>query len=179
MRSNLETAPFVPPETMSDDTVGLSSLAEIAITLTGFTGLIASLRRRPIAAWHPRVRYNFWLTLCHGVCTFALALLPSLLRDVGIDDWRLPHAVWLLAVATVAAAAIAGNRRLARAGSPPTVLSTWWTSWALTVAAIAVTGAALFGAWGGPSAATYHFGVAIWLMLGLISFIATLLYPMD
>ncbi|MCL1634873.1 hypothetical protein M2650_09550 [Luteimonas sp. SX5] len=164
---------------MGEDTVSLSSLAEIAITLTGFTGLIASLRRRPIARWHPRVRYNFWMTLCHGVCTFALALLPTLLSDVGAVDWRIPHAVWLLAVAVVAIAAIVCNRRLAQAGSPPTVRSTWWTSWLLTVVAIGVTGAALFGAWGGPSAATYHFGVAIWLVLGLISFIATLLYPMD
>lgn len=164
---------------MNEDTLGLSSLAEIAITLTGFTGLIASLRRRPIGDWHPRVRYNFWMTLCHSVCTFALALLPSLLADIGLRDWAALHAVWLLASATVIAAAIVGNRRLARAGAPPTVLSTWRTSWLLTAVAIAVMVAALAGAWGGPSAATYHFGVAIWLVLGLISFIATLLYPLE
>lgn len=164
---------------MNDDTLGLSSLAEIAITLIGFTGLIASLRRHPVTDWHPRVRYNFWMTLCHGVCTFALALLPSLLEDIGLRDWRALHAAWLLAAATVAVAAIVGNRRMARAGSPPTVMSTWRASWLLTAVAIAVMAAALFGAFSGPSAATYHFGVAIWLVLGLISFIATLLYPLD
>lgn len=159
--------------------IPLASLAEFAIALTGFTGLIASLRRQPIHEWNPRVRYNFWMTLCHGACAFALALMPALLADLGIDDWRIAHAAWLLASLAVVVVAIRSNRALVRSGSPPTVRSTWWASWLLAIVANAVVVSALFGAWGGAGPATYHFGVAIWLMLGLISFIATLLYPID
>lgn len=164
---------------MQEDVIPFSALAGFAISLTGFTGLVASLRRRPIGDWHPRVRYNFWMTLAHGVCSFLLAMAPSLLRDLGTGGWWPLHLLWLAMAIAVSVAAIRFNRRLRRQGHPATVRSTWWASWLLTAIAIAIVGAGLFGAFGGPGAATYHFGVAVWVLLGLISFVATLLYPLD
>lgn len=164
---------------MHEGTIPFSALAAFAISLTGFTGLIASLRRKPIGEWHARVRFNFWITLAHGASSFLLALAPSLLRDLGVTAWWPAHLLWLALALAVATTAIRFNRRLRREGSPATVLSTWWISWLLATAAIIVLIASLFGAFGGPSEATYHFGVTTWVLLGLISFIATLLYPLD
>ena len=148
------------------------------MTLAGFASLIAVLRNRSVSQWHPRVRFNFWLTLGYSLNALLLSLIPSLAADVGIVSWSVPIVLFLLTASAVAYFVARENRKLRAAGHAPRALATWIISWVLAWAAIGVLVLGFVGIWVAPSGA-YHFGVCIVLILAALSFVATLQYPVE
>lgn len=70
--------------------LSLDSIAQAAITLAGFSGLVAMIRSGPVYSWHPRVRLAFWLTLDWSVAAIFFSALPSILSPFGVTNWVLP-----------------------------------------------------------------------------------------
>ena len=58
----------------------LYNLAEIAIALAGFSGLVAVFRSERLGSWLPRERFLFWLLLAGALGTLFLALFPITLH---------------------------------------------------------------------------------------------------
>jgi len=66
----------------------LTAIAEIAIGLAGFAGLIVTLRNRGLSSWPRsdlvRLRFMLWL----ACATFFLALLPYISASLSLSDER-------------------------------------------------------------------------------------------
>jgi hypothetical protein len=71
------------------------TVAQIAIALTGFTGVVVALGRRELAAWAPTERFLLRALLYWSLGTMFLAFVPAALSGVAAGTaWRLAHAVF-------------------------------------------------------------------------------------
>jgi len=68
----------------------LYTLAEVAVTLAGFSGLVVVFRMRGIEAWTPTELRIFWLLLGDSFLVTIFALLPV---PLALANWS-PEAVW-------------------------------------------------------------------------------------
>ena len=80
----------------------LIGIAEIAIAMAGFTGVVVAVGSRSQGAWHPgdRLRLVFLLEASLTAAGFALSalLLYTIWGDTA-ETWRLLSAVWVVATA--------------------------------------------------------------------------------
>ena len=80
----------------------LIGIAEIAIAMAGFTGVVVAFGSRSQGTWHPgdRLRLAFLLEASRTAAGFALGalLLYTMLGDVS-STWRLSSAAWVLGTA--------------------------------------------------------------------------------
>ena len=84
----------------------LETIAEIAISITGFAGIIGALAGEKLSPAHPGVWLPFWVMISGGLCVLFGALFPFLPHQLGAPDavsWALSSAV----VAAVTACNIA------------------------------------------------------------------------
>ncbi|UHQ18503.1 hypothetical protein LVB87_09795 [Lysobacter sp. KIS68-7] len=98
----------------------LALIAQIAVALAGFSGLIAALRTTS-ATWHPRDIWSLSWMLGASIGALLLALLPlwfGLLDPGGARAWRLACVVAGLSSGTFAIVMTAWGRRLTRRGFP-------------------------------------------------------------
>ena len=125
----------------------LALIAQIAVSLAGFSGLIAALRTNA-GAWHPRDIWSLSWMLGASIGALLLALLPLWLGLAGLDDgraWRAACGVAALWTGTFMVAMAWWGRRLTRRGFPrrvpgvPTALF-FLMAGATLVDAIAATG---------------------------------------
>ena len=153
--------------------LSLEAIAEVAIALAGFSGLVAMVRSGPVYDWHPRVRLAFWVSLSWSIATLVLSALPSILAPLGLASWPLLNViaglVLLLGISLMLAAHVALNRR-----GQPTHNPWHWTANILIVAvgSTGTLGSAL-GFLGGASHEWYRFGVLFCLMSALPGFLAS------
>ena len=99
----------------------LLTLAEIAVTLAGFSGLVGVFRTRSLDQWNPRDLLILWLILGLGGLAMVFALLPLPLFQAGLSApvvWRATSLVFLVSLTAAIAAALIANDRLSRAGLP-------------------------------------------------------------
>ena len=102
----------------------LLAIAQIAVTLAGFSGLVVAIRGAPPAAWHAR---DIWsLTWMFGTSFGALflSLLPLLLASFHLraeSIWTSAGFVMSIFVVLFSIAMIIWGRRLTKAGHPPRV----------------------------------------------------------
>jgi hypothetical protein len=68
----------------------LYTLAEVAATLAGFSGLVVVFRLRGIEAWTPTELRIFWLLLGDSLLVIIFALLPV---PLALANWS-PESVW-------------------------------------------------------------------------------------
>lgn len=161
------------------DEISFGTLAELSVTLAGFSGLIAALRHRPMSQWHPRVRLNFVLALIYSFGGLLFALLPSMLHDLGLHDWVAQNALFLISGVLFAGFSAREDRRLNRAGFLKRARHTWIVAWALGATALLVVTFGLFGIANQSAAGAYHFVVCVIVALAALSFVAVLQYPDD
>jgi hypothetical protein len=77
----------------------LLTLAEIALGLAGFTGVIVVFGRDPKAPWHPLDSYRVVRMLSSSLAALFFSLLPEGLRATGMPTvwtWRLSSALLLI-----------------------------------------------------------------------------------
>ena len=99
----------------------LLTLAEIAVTLAGFSGLVATLRSRSLEDWHPRDLLILWLILGLGGMSMLFALVPFSMFQAGFAAervWRVASLLFLLALIAAVARAVQESRRVSREGHP-------------------------------------------------------------
>src|SRR5438045_2664940 len=102
----------------------LLTIAQIAVTLAGFSGLVVAIRGAPSRAWHAR---DIWsLTWMFGTSFGALflSLLPLLLAAFRLRDeliWTSATFVLSVFVIVFSTAMLIWGRRLTKEGHPPRV----------------------------------------------------------
>jgi hypothetical protein len=102
----------------------LLAIAQIAVTLAGFSGLVVAIRGAPPAAWHAR---DIWsLTWMFGTSFGALflSLLPLLLASFHLRDeliWTCASFVMSIFVILFSIAMMVWGHKLTKAGHPPRV----------------------------------------------------------
>ena len=70
----------------------LQTIAEVAIALTGFTGIVVALGDRSHAPLSGFGRARFRILLAGSLAALILSLLPFLLHHNGVP----PHAIWAI-----------------------------------------------------------------------------------
>lgn len=131
----------------------LLTLAEIAVTLTGFSGLIAAFRSRSLDEWNPRDLLILWLILGLGGLAMLFALLPLPMFQAGLSAitvWRTASLIFLVFFVSALAGALMASYRVAQAGHPvrtPRVNAVAITIGAFSAVALATNGVWLTLAW--------------------------------
>ena len=131
----------------------LLTLAEIAVTLTGFSGLIAAFRSRSLDDWNPRDLLILWLILGLGGLAMLFALLPLPLFQAGLSAtavWHAASLVFLVFLLSAFAGALTASYRVPQAGHPvrtPRVNAVAISIGAFSAAALAAKGVLLTQAW--------------------------------
>lgn len=72
------------------------AIAQIAIALTGFTGIVVALGRRELSDWTPVESFLLRALLFWSLGTMFLALVPSGLSAVRalMEPWRVAHGIF-------------------------------------------------------------------------------------
>ena len=153
--------------------LSLETVAEIAIALAGFSGLIAMVRSGPVHEWHPRVRLAFWISLGWSVAAVVLSLLPSFLEPLGFASWAFLNGVVAVALTTGLVAMLRAHFVLTRAGTPTQNPWHWFVNLFVIVVGAIATSANAVGFSGEPGFAWYRFGVIACLFAALPGFLAS------
>ena len=107
---------MVPQESL------LMTIAQVAVTLAGFCGLVIAMRTTPTARWHARDTWSLAWMLGTSLGALFLALLPLLLESFGLSKgflWTLATMIMSGAMLVFASAMALAGRRLTRAGHRP------------------------------------------------------------
>jgi hypothetical protein len=102
----------------------LLGLAQIAVTLAGFSGLVVAMRSAPSSDWHPRDIWSLAWMFGSSFGALFLALLPLLLdlfHSSGHLLWKLPNIVMCVFLFAFVTAMALSSRTLTRSGHPPRV----------------------------------------------------------
>lgn len=135
------------------DAEPLLTFAEIAVTLAGFSGLVAAFRRQSLEEWHPRDLLILWLILGLGGLAMLFALLPFPLfqaRLAASAVWRAASLAFLFLLLVGIVGAVCASGRLARAGHPvrtPRVNAVAISVGGVSAAALAANGAFFTQPW--------------------------------
>jgi len=81
----------------------LYALAQIAITLTGLSGIVIALATPESRKWGTFERANMWYILGHGTAAFTAAMTPALLHIMGLSTdqlWQISF--WVFACISLA-----------------------------------------------------------------------------
>jgi hypothetical protein len=106
----------------------LDTIAEVAVTLAGFAGLIAALAGASHQGLPPRQRIAFWLVLGTSLATLILSFLPRVLFNFGLSEptcWRICCGVLALVNFAALGLLIRVHRSLLAQGIP-TQFSTFY-----------------------------------------------------
>jgi hypothetical protein len=154
--------------------VELDTLAELSLTLAGFSALLAVFRGGDIHSWNPRARLGFWLIITYSLGALFFSLLPSILRDVGASSWESPILALLIFLTAIGVVILRRNLQLVSAGVPAPNQTIWVLGTVVVLATVATLGWSLVGGLGGPSYRLYHLGVVVCLLLACLCFVNVL-----
>jgi hypothetical protein len=153
----------------------LLSIAEIAVALVGFSGLIVVFRARSVDQMLPRDLSGLAMVVGSGSIALAFALLPLPLAylDIGENElWRGSCCVFGLALAAASGLFIEVNRRLEVSGHRA---RTPRLNRATPIVSMSIALMLLAAAFGMPFAtATYLFALILCVLLSL-TFVVTML----
>jgi len=140
----------------------LMAIAQIAVALAGFSGLIAAIRTAAPEGWHPRDVWSLSWMLGASIGALLFALLPAWLALFELDDarvFRIASAFACVFIAGFVGVMARSGHRLTRGGYPPRVKGfPALLVLVLSIAALA-TGAAAMGVWPDALAAVYVGGL--------------------
>ena len=126
----------------------LIAIAQIAVALAGFSGLIAAIRTAAPEGWHPRDIWSLSWMLGASIGALVLALLPLWLALFGWSEelvYRASSALAFLYIGTFVCVMAWSGRRLTLTGYPPRVPLFPATIALLLGVAAAVAGAGAVG----------------------------------
>ena len=136
----------------------LVAIAQIAVALAGFSGLIAAIRTAAPEGWHPRDIWSLSWMLGASIGALMFALLPAWLHLFGIPamrSFRIASAFACVFIAVFLVVMATSGRRLTRRGYPPRVKGFPALLVAVLSIAALATGASAAGAWPDWRAAVY------------------------
>ena len=136
----------------------LMAIAQIAVALAGFSGLIAAIRTAAPEGWHPRDVWSLSWMLGASIGALLFALLPAWLALFGREEagvFRIASALLCAFTASFVGVMANSGRRLTRSGYPPRVKG--FPALLVIVLSVAAltTGAAAFGAFPDSLVAVY------------------------
>jgi hypothetical protein len=102
----------------------LLAIAQIGVTLAGFSGLVVAIRGAPPTAWHPRDMWSLSWMFGTSLGALFLALLPLLLGYFRLRDgviWTSASLVLSIFMVVFAVTMAVSGRRLTRLGHRPRV----------------------------------------------------------
>jgi hypothetical protein len=102
----------------------LLAIAQIAVTLAGFSGLVVAIRGAPPATWHPRDIWSLSWMFGTSLGALFMALLPLLLAFFRLPDglvWTVASLVMGFFMIVFGVAMALSGRRLTRLGHRPRV----------------------------------------------------------
>ncbi len=102
----------------------LIAIAQIAVALAGFSGLVAAIRTAAPEGWHPRDIWSLFWMFGASIGALVLALLPlwlALFRWPEALVYRTSSAVAFLYIAVLVCAMVRTSQRLTRKGFPPRI----------------------------------------------------------
>lgn len=159
----------------------LSTVAEIALGLAGFTGVLVVLGRQP-GRLSPAGAFRLTVLLIGSLSALFLALIPLALHDSGLSGsvlWRVSSLVMAGSILATGGLLVRPVRRFRRGESEsynPTILVLITTGAVLVFIAQMVNAS---GVLGGPSPGAYSFGLLFFLAVGAVQFVRILFVPSD
>jgi hypothetical protein len=105
----------------------LRTLAEVAIALAGFTGVVAVLGRRASGAWPPLDLLRLHMLLATSVGVLMLSFIPALLEALNISGtslWQIANFIQLV-IHSAGLVVLAGRVRKLDASQWPRVERLW------------------------------------------------------
>ena len=145
----------------------LIAIAQIAVALAGFSGLIAAIRTAAPEGWHPRDIWSLSWMLGASIGALVLALLPLWLALFGWSEelvYRVSSCLAFLFIGTFVCVMLWAGRRLTLKGHPPRVPYFPATIALLLGVATTVAGAGAVG-WLQQRVAPLYVGALIALLL--------------
>jgi len=100
------------------------TIAQIAVTLAGFSGLVVAMRGNAPDTWHPRDIWSLCWMLGTSFGALFLALLPLLLAILHLSDdsiWVISNLIMCLFMAGLSVVLTVAGQRLTARGHPPRV----------------------------------------------------------
>ena len=158
----------------------LDTLAEVAITLAGFSGLAAAIRGRPFEVWVPRERFTFWMLFVFSLGALLFALIPSALHHFRLSDdtvWRLASLLMLLFIGGAGYGTLIADQRLNRAGHARKLPIFFFVGWAPVVAGAVLLSLNVTGLLVGVGPGPYYVSVVGMIGLGAMNFVGFLIFP--
>ena len=149
----------------------LFAIAQISVSLAGFSGLIAALRATT-GEWHPRDIWSLSWMLGSSVGALLLALLPLWLALAGDTDehvYRVSCAASAVAIGSFAIAMSLAGRRLTRRGFPRRVPAVPTTLFLLLGGAGLIDALGAAGAWGDRLAFAYVGSLMVLLVAAVLA----------
>ena len=102
----------------------LLTIAQVAVTLAGFSGLVVAIRGAPASAWHARDIWSLSWMFGTSFGALFLALLPLLLGAFRVSEeavWIVANMIMSIFVVLFSVIMIVWGHRLTKAGHPPRV----------------------------------------------------------
>jgi len=149
----------------------LVAIAQIGVSLAGFSGLIAALRATT-GEWHPRDIWSLSWMLGSSVGALLLALLPlwlALADDTDEHVYRVSCAASAVAIGSFAIAMSLAGRRLTRRGFPRRVPAVPTTLFLLLGGAGLIDALGAAGAWGDRLAFAYVGSLMVLLVAAVLA----------
>ena len=149
----------------------LLTLAEIAIALAGFSGVVVAFGQR--GEMTPLDRWRFAALLSMSMSAAVLAVLPSVLNLLGISGpflWRTSSAVYLCVAVLHASFFSSRLLRTARESDAPASRTFLVASFLLAALHIFLELLNVVGWPSSPNAALFISGLIVWLVLASVSF---------
>jgi len=156
-----------------DGGLSLETIAELAIALAGFSGLIAMIRSGPVHDWPPRARLAFWITLNWSMASVFFAALPSILHPFGVTGWALSSLIIGIALALGVILMLGYHVGLTRRGFPTQNGWHWVGAVSIPMVGIVSTMGSGSGLISSPSYEWYRLGVLACLLSAVPPFLAS------
>jgi hypothetical protein len=102
----------------------LVGIAQVAVTLAGFSGLVIAIRGAPSSEWHARDIWSLSWMFGTSFGALFLSLLPVVLGSFRLSDdlvWRISNAVMSIFVICFTVPMLIWGYQLTKAGHPPRV----------------------------------------------------------
>ena len=155
----------------------LLTIAQIAVTLAGFSGLVVAIRGASPESWHARDIWSLTWMFGSSFGALFLALLPLVLRSFGLNVetiWRIADLVMSIFVLFFSAIMIIWGHRLTNAGFPPRVRFFPRVARVLLVATGICVGAAATGLFAELRAALFLVALVACLVIAALSLVVFL-----
>jgi len=155
----------------------LTTIAQVAVSLAGFSGLIAAIRTASPDGWHPRDIWSLSWMLGASIGALILALLPLWLTLFHWPDdlvYRASSAVASVYIGTFVCVMVWAGRRLTAGGHPPRV-PIFPTAIALLLGFSALATAAGAAGWLDGTVAPVYVGSLIALLVASVLVLAVFL----